>query len=179
YVIPKGLFPAEDTGFINAATEAATDISIPALIELQTKVAAIVRADTAVDYINYSVGPTSSAPTANAGRISIALKPRAERKESATQVIQRLRASANSIPGISVIFQAVQNIPNLSGRSSKAEFQYTLQSSDTEALYRLAPEMRDRITKIAGVRDANSDLYIKNPQMGVEIDREKAAVYGV
>jgi HAE1 family hydrophobic/amphiphilic exporter-1 len=173
------LFPSEDTGFLNATTEAATDISIPALIELQTKVAAIVRADKAVDYINSSVGAGGINPTSNTGRISIALKPRAERGESATQVIQRLRVTANTVPGMSVIFTAVQNIPNLTGRASKAEFQYTLQSSDTEALYRLAPEMRERIAKVAGVRDVNSDLYIKNPQMGVEIDREKAAVYGV
>src|SRR5437016_4782910 len=179
YVIPKGLFPSEDTGFLNATTEAATDISIPALIELQTKVAAIVRADTAVDSINYAVGSGGINPTSNTGRISIALKPRAERGESANQVIQRLRVTANTVPGMSVIFTAVQNIPNLTGRASKAEFQYTLQSSDTEALYRLAPEMRERIAKDAGVRDVNSDLYIKNPQMGVEIDREKAAVYGV
>src|SRR5262249_13033161 len=73
----------------------------------------------------------------------------------------------------------VQNIPNLAGCISKAEFQYTLQSSDTETLYRMAPEVRDRIAQLDGVRDVNSDLYIKNPQMGVEIDREKAAVYGV
>jgi len=179
YIIPKGLFPTEDTGFINATTEAATDISIPALIELQAKVAAIVRADTAVDYISSSVGPGGINPTANTGRLSIALKPRKERGESATQVIQRLRTTANTVPGISVIFQAVQNIPNLAGRISKAEFQYTLQSSDTEALYRMAPELRDRIAKVEGLRDVNSDLYIKNPQMGVEIDREKAAVYGV
>jgi hydrophobic/amphiphilic exporter-1 (mainly G- bacteria), HAE1 family len=179
YVIPKGLFPSEDTGFLNSSTEAATDISIPALIELQTKVASIIKADKAVDYISYSVGPDNSNPAANAGRISIALKPRPERKESATQVIQRLRASANTVPGIRTVFTTVQNIPNLSGRSSKAEFQYTLQSSDTEALYRVAPDMLDRINKLEGVRDANSDLYIKNPQMGVEIDREKAAVYGV
>jgi HAE1 family hydrophobic/amphiphilic exporter-1 len=179
YVIPKGLFPTEDTGFINSTTEAATDISIPALTELQGKVAAIVRADKAVDYISSSVGPGGINPTANTGRISIALKPRAERGESVTQVIQRLRVSANTVPGMSVIFQPVQNIPNLAGRISKAEFQYTLQSSDTEALYRMAPELRDRIAKVEGVRDVNSDLYIKNPQMGVEIDREKAAVYGV
>jgi HAE1 family hydrophobic/amphiphilic exporter-1 len=179
YIIPKGLFPVEDTGFINATTEAATDISIPALIELQAKVAAIVRADKAVDYISSSVGPGGINPTANTGRLSIALKPRKERGESATQVIQRLRTTANTVPGISVIFQAVQNIPNLAGRISKAEFQYTLQSSDTEALYRMAPELRDRIAKVEGLRDVNSDLYIKNPQMGVEIDREKAAVYGV
>jgi hydrophobic/amphiphilic exporter-1 (mainly G- bacteria), HAE1 family len=179
YIIPKGLFPIEDTGFINASTEAATDISIPALIELQGKVAAIVRADKAVDYISSSVGPGGINPTANTGRLNIALKPRKERGESATQVIQRLRVSANAVTGMSVIFQAVQNIPNLAGRISKAEFQYTLQSSDTEVLYRTAPELRERIAKVEGLRDVNSDLYIKNPQMGVEIDREKAAVYGV
>jgi len=177
--IPKGLFPTEDTGFINSTTEAATDISIPALIELQKQVAAIVRADPAVDYISSSVGPGGINPTANTGRISIALKPRTERKETATQVIQRLRRTANVVPGMSVIFTAVQNIPNLAGRISKAEFQYTLQSSDIATLYELAPEIRDRIAKLDGVRDVNSDLYIKNPQMGVEIDREKAAVYGV
>src|SRR5207248_9040192 len=110
-----------------------------------------------------SVGPGGINPTSNNGRISIALKPRKERGESATQVIQRLRVTANTIPGISIIFQPVQNIPNLAGRISKAEFQYTLQSSDTEALYRMAPELRDRIAKLEGVRDVNSDLYIKNP----------------
>jgi len=76
------------------------------------------------------------------------------------------------------VFQNVQNI-NITGRVSKSEYQYSLQSSDTEALYRLAPEMRDRIAKIDGVRDVNTDLAINNPQMTVEIDREKAAVYGI
>src|SRR5256714_4095440 len=90
YIIPKGLFPTEDTGFINATTEAATDISIPALIQLQAQVAAIVRADKAVEYISSSVGPGGINPTANTGRLSIALKPRKERGESASQVIQRL-----------------------------------------------------------------------------------------
>jgi HAE1 family hydrophobic/amphiphilic exporter-1 len=72
----------------------------------------------------------------------------------------------------------VQNI-NITGRQSKSEYQYSLQSSDTEALFRLAPEMRDRIAKVEGIRDVNSDLYIKNPQMNVEIDRQKAGVYGI
>jgi hydrophobic/amphiphilic exporter-1 (mainly G- bacteria), HAE1 family len=178
-IIPKGLFPTEDTGFINASTEAVTDISYTAMTGLQAKVVEIVRADKAVDYINSTVGQGFANSTTNTGRISIALKPRAERAESATAVIQRLRTASNTVPGISVVFQSVQNIPNLSGRSTKAEFQYTLQSSDTEALYRVAPEMRERIAKIEGVRDVNIDLYIKNPQMGIEVDRQRAAVYGV
>jgi HAE1 family hydrophobic/amphiphilic exporter-1 len=178
-IIPKGLFPTEDTGFINSTTTAATDISIPALIELQTKVVEIVRKDPAVEYVSSSVGPGGINPTMNKGRISIALKPRSVRRESATDVIQRLRRTANVVPGISVIFQAVQNIPKLDGRITQAEYQYTLQTSDTEALYRVAPEMTARFAKIEGLRDVNSDLAITNPQMGVEIDREKAAVYGV
>ena len=176
--IPKGFFPTEDTGFISATTEAATDISFPAMVALQTKVSEIVLKDKAVDYVNPSVGPGGVNPTPNTGRIYIALKPRAERTENSTAVIQRLRITANTVPGMAVTFQNVQNI-NVTGRPSKSEYQYSLQSSDTEALFRLAPEMRDRIAKVEGIRDVNSDLYIKNPQMNVEIDRQKAGVYGI
>ena len=176
--IPKGFFPAEDTGFISATTEAATDTSYPAMVALQSKIVDIILKDKAVEYVNPSVGPGGVNPTPNQGRIYIALKPREERKENSTAVIQRLRVTANTVPGMSVVFQNVQNI-NITGRVSKSEYQYSLQSSDTEALYRLAPEMRDRIAKIDGVRDVNTDLAINNPQMTVEIDREKAAVYGI
>jgi HAE1 family hydrophobic/amphiphilic exporter-1 len=77
-----------------------------------------------------------------------------------------------------VYFQNVQNI-NITGRITKSEYQYTLQSSDTDLLYKVAPEMRDKIAQIEGLRDVTTDLYIKNPQMTVEVDREKAAVYGI
>src|SRR6516165_1693577 len=169
--IPKGFFPAEDTGFISATTEAATDTSYPAMVALQSKIVDIILKDEAVEYVNPSVGPGGVNPTPNQGRIYIALKPREQRKDSSTGVIQRLRVTANTVPGMSVVFQNVQNI-NITGRVSKSEYQYSLQSSDTEALYRLAPEMRDRIAKIDGVRDVNTDLAINNPQMTVEIDRE-------
>jgi HAE1 family hydrophobic/amphiphilic exporter-1 len=177
-IIPKGFFPTEDTGFISATTEAATDISFPAMVALQAKVTDLVLKDKAVDYVNPSVGPGGVNPTPNTGRIYIALKPRSERSENSTAVIQRLRVTANTVPGMAVFFQNVQNI-NITGRQSKSEYQYSLQSSDTVALFRVAPEMRDRIAKVDGVRDVNSDLYIKNPQMNVEIDRQKAGVYGI
>ncbi|HWF96469.1 MAG TPA: efflux RND transporter permease subunit [Xanthobacteraceae bacterium] len=176
--IPKGFFPSEDTGFISATTEAATDISFPAMVVLQNKVVDIIVKDKAVDYVNPSVGPGGLNPTPNSGRVYIALKPRAERGENSTAVIQRLRRTANVVPGMTVTFQNVQNI-NITGRVSKSEYQYSLQSSDTKALYELAPQMRDRIAKVDGIRDVNTDLYINNPQMAVDIDREKAAVYGI
>jgi hydrophobic/amphiphilic exporter-1 (mainly G- bacteria), HAE1 family len=176
--IRKGFFPVEDTGFISATTEAATDISFPAMVALQSKVTDLILKDKAVDYVNPSVGPGGVNPTPNTGRIYIALKDRSKRTENSTAVIQRLRVTANTVPGMQVTFQNVQNI-NITGRPSKSEFQYSLQSSDTEALFKLAPEMRDKIAKVEGVRDVNSDLYIKNPQMIVDIDREKAGVYGI
>jgi hydrophobic/amphiphilic exporter-1 (mainly G- bacteria), HAE1 family len=176
--IPKGFFPAEDTGFISATTEAATDISFPAMVALQAKVTEIILKDKAIAYVNPSVGPGGPNPTPNTGRIYIALKPRSERTENSIAVIQRLRATANTVPGMQVFFQNVQNL-NITGRVSKSEYQYSLQSSDTVALFKIAPEIRERIAKISGVRDVATDLYIKNPQMIVDIDREKAGVYGI
>jgi hydrophobic/amphiphilic exporter-1 (mainly G- bacteria), HAE1 family len=177
-IIPKGFFPAEDTGFIAGSTEGASDISFPQMAVLQRQVAEIVRADKAVDYVNSTIGAGGPNPTLNQGRLFIALKPKKERGESATEISQRLRRAANVIPGMRVTFQNVQNI-NITGRIAKAEWQYTLQSSDTEALYQAAPELRSKIEKIPGLTDVSTDLYIKNPQMAIEVDREKAAVYGV
>jgi hydrophobic/amphiphilic exporter-1 (mainly G- bacteria), HAE1 family len=177
-VIPKGFFPTEDTGFISASTEGASDVSFAQMGVLQRQVAKIVREDPAVDYVNSTIGAGGPNPTLNSGRMFIALKPKKERGESSTAVIQRLRRAANVVPGMRVTFQNVQNI-NITGRISKGEWQYTLQSSDADTLYRVAPEMREKIEKVPGLADVSMDLYIKNPQMSVEIDREKAAVYGI
>jgi HAE1 family hydrophobic/amphiphilic exporter-1 len=177
-VVPKGFFPIEDTGFIFSTVEGPSDVSFKAMLERQRAVADIVRKDPAVEYIQWTVGTGGPNPTNNQGRIFIALKPKKERGENATQVVQRLRRTANTVTGTVTYFQAVQNI-NITGRISKSEFQYTLQSSDTEGLYRIAPEMRDRVAQIEGLRDVTTDLYIKNPQMSLEVDREAAAVYGV
>ncbi len=143
----------------------------------QKALADILSQDPAVDYINSTAGAGGPNPTANFGRLFIALKPKKER-EPAPVVMARLRQKAMQVPGIQAFFQSIQNL-NIGGRPSKSQYQYALQSGDTESLYRLAPEMRDRIAKVPGLLDVTTDLYIKNPQMTVDIDREKAAVYGV
>jgi hydrophobic/amphiphilic exporter-1 (mainly G- bacteria), HAE1 family len=175
--IPKGFFPTEDTGFINATVEGPSDISYFGMYGRQQDVAEALRKDPAVDYINSTLGISTIRPTNNYGGLFIALKPRNER-ESSTAVIQRLRAKANAVTGMQTYFQNVQNI-NITGRISKSEFQYTLQSSDIPALYKIGPEMLEKIQKLPGLRDVTGDLYIKNPQMSIEIDRAAAAVYGV
>jgi HAE1 family hydrophobic/amphiphilic exporter-1 len=177
-VIPKGFFPVEDTGFISATVEGRSDISFEAMLGRQQEIAEMIRADPAVDYVNSTVGGGGPNPTQNYGRMFIALKPRHERNETSTAVIQRLRAKANSFVGMAAYFQNVQNI-NITGRVSKSEFQYTMQSSDTDALYRVGPEMLEKIGKLPGLRDVTGDLYVKNPQMTIEIDRQAAAMYGV
>ena len=176
-VVPKGFFPQEDTGFLFGTTEAATDTSYEAMTVRQKELADILSKDPAVEYINSTVGAGGPNTTTNYARLFIALKPRKER-EAAPVVMARLRQKATQVPGMQAFFQSVQNL-NIGGRPSKSQYQYTLQSGDTESLYRLAPEMRDRIAKVPGLLDVTTDLYIKNPQMTVEIDREKAAVYGI
>src|SRR5258707_403565 len=176
-VVPKGFFPQEDTGFLSGVTEAATDTSFEAMTARQKELTDILSRDPAVEYINSTVGAGGPNVTANYGRLFIAMKPRKER-ESAAVVMARLRQKATQVPGMQAFFQSIQNL-NIGGRPSKSQYQYTLQSGDTESLYRLAPEMRDNIAKVPGLLDVTTDLYIKNPQMTVDIDREKAAVYGI
>ena len=176
-VIPKGFFPREDTGFVLATTEAQTDISFAGMVERQRKIADIIRADPAVAYANSTVGVGGPNSTLNQGRISFALKPKAERGPM-DQVLARLRRATNGVSGMKTSFRVLQNI-NVGGRISKGEYQYTLQSSETKTLYRVALEMRDKIAKIDGLLEVDADLYITNPQVTIEVDREKAAVYGI
>src|SRR5262245_46509931 len=176
-VVPKGFFPTEDTGYVIGITEGATDISFPALSELQRKVAEVVRADPAVAYVNSTVGTGGPNSVGNSGRMLVALKPRKER-DSLQTILARLRQTANVVPGIAIYFQPIQNI-NLGGRLAKSQYQYTLQSNDTASLYRVAPEMREKVSRIPGLLDVTTDLYVTNPQITIEVDREKAAVYGV
>src|SRR5665213_855853 len=176
-IVPKGFFPIEDTGYVLGITEGNTDIGFDALSERQRKVADIIRADPAVDYVNSTVGAGGPNALPNSGRMLIALKPENTRDKLGI-VLARLKRTANVVTGIEIFFQPIQNI-NLGGKLTKSAYQYTLQSNDTATLYRVAPELRDRIAKIPGLSDVTTDLYVKNPQIRIDVDREKAAVYGV
>ena len=168
-VVPKGFFPTEDTGYIIGITEGATDISFPAISQLQRKVAEIVRADPGVQYVNSTTGTGGPNSVGNSGRMLIALKPRKER-DSLQTIIARLRQTANVVPGLAIYFQPIQNI-NLGGKLAKSQYQYTLQSNDTATLYRVTPEMREKISRIPGLLDVTTDLYVTNPQV---IDRNRS-----
>src|SRR3954468_21916747 len=175
--IPKGFFPQEDTGFMLMITEAQPDISFDAMAERQRKLAEIVRNDPAVLYVNSTVGVGGPNSSLNNGRMLVALKPKHERGRL-SEIIPRLRRSATAVTGMAVFPQMIQNI-NVGGRINKSQYQYTLQSSDTDTLYKLAPELRDKVAKVSGLLDVTTDLNVTNPQVMIEVDREKAAVYGI
>src|SRR6184192_1073487 len=129
-IVPKGFFPQEDTGFLIGVTEAATDTSFEAMKERQQSLVDVLKSDPAIDYINSTVGSGGPNPTANYGRLFIALKPQKTR-DSAAVVIGRLRQKATQIPGVQAFFQSIQNL-SIGGRISKSQYQYVLQSGDTE-----------------------------------------------
>jgi hydrophobic/amphiphilic exporter-1 (mainly G- bacteria), HAE1 family len=175
--VPKGFFPREDTSYMLAITEAQSDTAFEAMAERQRKVAEILRQDPAVLYVNSTVGVGGPNSTINNGRMLVALKPKSER-EALNTIIPRMGRATSQVTGMRVYFQMIQNI-NIGGRISKGAYQYTLQSSDSDTLYKLAPELRDKISRLPGLLDVNTDLYITNPQVMIEVDREKAAVYGI
>jgi HAE1 family hydrophobic/amphiphilic exporter-1 len=178
YYFPKSLFPIEDTGFIFATTEGAQDISFESMGAHQREAAAIVKANPNVADINSFVGATGFQPALNSGRMFIALKPLDQRTASVTEVIQQLRRETARVPGLSVFFQPIQNI-QLGGRLSKSQYQYTLQDGDLDELYRMAPLMLDKISRLPGFQDVTSDLQLQNRQALVNFDRDKMAQFGV
>lgn len=175
YIIPKGFFPTEDTGFLLAATEASPDTSLAAMAVRQKQLSAIVRKDPAVLYAVSAIGGITSA---NQGRMFVALKPKGERPGLFTMV-GRLRKEAAAVPGLSAIFIPIQNLNLQGGRPARAAYQYTLQSTDLAALYPDSNKMMLAMRKLPGLRDVNTDLQIRNPVAKVIIDRQKAAALGV
>ncbi|MGY0712523.1 efflux RND transporter permease subunit [Azospirillum argentinense] len=173
--IPKGFFPTEDIGQITVSTEAAPDISFPAMAERQQEVARIIKAHPAVADMTSSVAIGGN--SVNTGRMFVVLKPRSERPP-AGEVIQQLRRQLAGIPGMAVYMQPVQNL-RIGGRSSKNEFQYTIQGLNTEELYAWSGRLERAMHDIPILQDVTSDLQLNSPQAYVHVDREKAATLGI
>jgi len=173
--VPKGFFPDEDTGFLRGVTESQPDTSINEMAQRQIATVKIIRSDPAVASVTSVVGPGGQT---NRGFLFVKLKDMSERGP-VQKVMARLRASTAVVPGMRTILTTVQNLEFTAGRPARAKYQYTMQSGDIGILYAKAPEIERAIGQLPGLRDVNSDLQISNPQSTVEIDREKAAAFGV
>ena len=175
--IPKGFIPTEDTGQIFAFTEAAQDISFDAMKEKQRAAAAIVLQQPYIDQIMSSIGASTINVVPNTGRIFMRLKPR-DQRPPADKIIDDLRPKLATVPGLRVY---PQNLPiiRIGGSLTKALYQYTLQSTDLQALYRWSPTLFDKMRTLPGFQDVNTDLQITSPQITVDIDRDRASALGV
>jgi HAE1 family hydrophobic/amphiphilic exporter-1 len=177
--VPKGFLPSEDTGRIIATTEAAEGVSFPAMVAYQQQAANIVAADPNVDALMSSIGARGNrASGVNSGTLLVKLKPTSERKLSVDQVIQSLRGKLAAAPSLRVFLQNPPPI-RIGGQLTKSQYQFTLQALDTDVLYEAAPKLAERMSALPGFQDVTTDLQLKNPQVRIDIDREKAAALGV
>jgi HAE1 family hydrophobic/amphiphilic exporter-1 len=174
-IVPKGFIPSEDQSQLIATTETAEGTSYDAMVRHQQAAAAIVQEDPNVDGFMSSVGGSSAV---NQGRLILHLKPKNQRQMSADEVARSLTRKLGAVPGLRAF---VQNPPviNIGGRTSKSQYQFTLQSSDIQALYDGAAALQQRLHDVPGLTDVTSDLQIKNPQVQVSIDRDRAAALGI
>jgi HAE1 family hydrophobic/amphiphilic exporter-1 len=175
--IPKGFFPEEDIGQIQVTTEAAEDISFPAMKDLQDRVAEAIMADPNVDYVNSFIGVGGPTATQNSGRLFVVLRPRKDRA-AMPQVLESLRKRFREITGIAVYMQPIQNL-RLGGRQSKARFQYTLQSVNAGTMGVWSDKLMERMRADPAFRDVTSDSQNRGLQATLDIDRDKAGVLGV
>ena len=177
-VIPKGFLPLEDTGQVFAITEAAQGISFDGMVKHQKAAAEIVAADPNVDSFMSSVGPSGGIVGTNTGRMFFRLKPRDKRRLSAEEIIAELRPKLAQVPGIKVFMQIPPPI-RIGGQLTKSLYQLTLLSPNTDDLYRYAPQLEAKLRALAALQDVASDLQILNPQLNIEIDRDKVATLGL
>ena len=177
-IIPKGFFPNQDTGVIVGITKAGQDVSFAEMSRRQMAIADVIAKDPAVDGYSSSIGAGLGGQTGNNGRIWVTLKDFEHRHESAQQVIARLRTKTPAVEGITVNFQAAQDI-NVGGRLAQSQFQYTLQSVDLAELYTWAPRILAEMRKLPMLRDLATDQQVAGTMARLTIDRDRAARFGI
>ena len=177
-VMPKGFLPLQDTGLITAVTEAGTDVSFNEMQRRQNEVEAIIRTDADVTGVVSVIGVSPLNATPNAGRLAITLKPRNARSARVDAVIARLKDAVAGIPGMNVYFQATQDI-QISTRSSRAQYQYTLVGSDAAEVLEWADKLARKLRGDPALREVASEAQEGGPRVNVDVDREQAGRLGV
>jgi hydrophobe/amphiphile efflux-1 (HAE1) family protein len=175
--MPKGFFPQQDTGFMNATLEGAADISFAAMSAKMQDVGAIIIKDPGVLAFQYNLSAGHGSSSLNNGRFNITLKERANRS-GVQEIITRLRKNTAAIPGVTMYFQAQQDI-NVGGMISKTQFQYSLRDADAGELNFWAPRILKQLKDLPLLRDVNSDQQSSAPALNLEIDRQAASRFGI
>jgi multidrug efflux pump len=176
--IPKGFFPTQDTGVIQAVSEADEAVSFAAMVERQQALARVALADPAVESLSSIVGIDGVNTTLNSGRLLINLKPFAVRRQSAAAVIQRLQSAARAIPGVTLFMQPVQDL-TVEDRVSRTQYQYLAESLDGAALEQGVPRLLARLQALPQLTDVTSNLQTHGLRAFVDVDRDRAGRLGI
>jgi multidrug efflux pump len=177
-VVPKGFFPVQDTGIIQGISEAPQSISFSAMAERQQALAKLILQDPAVDSLSTFIGVDGTNYTLNSGRVLINLKPLAERRISASEVIRRLQPRLASLSGITLFMQPVQDL-TVEDRVSRTQYQYTLEDPNAQELALWAPRLVEALGKMPELQDVSSDQQNQGQQVYLDIDRSTAARLGI
>ncbi|MGE5387057.1 MAG: MdtB/MuxB family multidrug efflux RND transporter permease subunit [Betaproteobacteria bacterium] len=177
-VVPKGFFPAQDTGAIQGITEAPQSISFAAMAERQRALAEAVLEDPAVESLSSIIGIDGANATLNSGRMLINLKPKHTRDADATGVIRRLQTRLEKVPGIAMYMQPVQDL-TIENRVSRTQYQFSIEDANSEELARLAPKLIERLKQLPQLTDVASDMQNEGLQAYIDIDRNSAGRLGI
>ncbi|MCC6711840.1 MAG: efflux RND transporter permease subunit [Candidatus Dadabacteria bacterium] len=176
-IIPKGFLPNEDHGTIFTITEASQGTSFEKMAEYQQQVADVVMSSPYVYSFFSRIGGGGGTTGTNQGRMFMRLIPRDERPSS-FEIIDELRPKLAELPGVSSFMQDQPEI-RIGGQLTKSLYQFTIQSPDMEELYEYVPILESKMSELPELKDVTSDLEIENPQVNVEIMRDKASAHGV
>jgi multidrug efflux pump len=177
-VIPKGLFPTQDTGVIQGISQAPETISFAAMAQKQQQLAHIILQDPAVESISSFIGADGTNTTLNSGRISINLKPLNVRKIGASDEIRRLQASLKPVEGIVLYMDPVQNI-TVDDRVSRTQYQYTLEDPDANELNLWTVRLVDKMKQLPQLADVATDQQTGGLAVSLVIDRVTASRLGI
>jgi multidrug efflux pump len=177
-VVPKGLFPVQDTGVIQGISEAAQNISFSAMAEKQQALADVILKDPAVESLSSFIGIDGTNTTLNSGRMLINLKPLGQRKISASDVIRRLQPQLEKVDGITLYMQSVQDL-TVEDRVSRTQFQYTLEDANADELNYWTKKVVERLRQLPQLRDVATDQLTLGSQARLVIDRVTASRLGI
>jgi multidrug efflux pump len=178
FVVPKGFLPLQDTGLVTAVTEAGADVSFTEMQRRQQLVEEAIRADPDVTGVVSVIGVSPINATPNAGRLAITLKPRDERNTNIEATVLRLKHAVAGIAGMTVYFQATQDI-QISTRSSRALYQYTLVSTDRNEVIEWSDKLVRQLRRDPAFKEVASEAQEGGPRVQVDVDRGQAGRLGV
>ncbi|CAN5594852.1 MdtB/MuxB family multidrug efflux RND transporter permease subunit [soil metagenome] len=177
-LVPKGFFPVQDNGLIQAVTEAPQSVSFDAMSERQRALADVILNDPDVESLTSFVGVDGTNPTLNSGRMLINLKPRDVRTLSASQIIRRIQRETAALTGITIYMQPAQDL-SIDSTVSRTQYQFVLESPNPDDFNVWVPRLMDRMAQIPEITDVATDLQNKGLAMFIKIDRDAAARFGI